>query len=216
MKIKLKGMNGEIKTMVESVAYAVELHRLHPDLAGVPAYSSEAQAIAQFFVDGFPKPAGADDPYVPSERADWEEVTQSVAHAAVNINDKYHRENMRDAVTTNLLHSGALSLAERAWLIYVLSKLKELPHESKGRAIKGNERIEFMLQLIGFIEADERKAGKYKPGDVTKRLHDAAEHFGKGFDSVNAMYKSKAFKRLRKNLSDRGNIERALFTKTTI
>ncbi len=209
-------MDDEIRAMVESVAYAGEIHRLHPNLAGVPAYSPEAQAIAQFFVAGFPKPVGADAPYVPGEGEDWEKVMQGAAHAAVNINDKSHRENMRDAVTTSLLHRGALSLAERAWLIYVLSRLKDLPHDSKGRSIRGNERIEFMLQLIGFIEDDERKAGKYKPGDVTRRLHSAAEHFHKGYETVAAMYKSKEFKRLRKSLANRGIIERALSTTTTI
>lgn len=211
MKIKLKGMDGDIKAMVESVAYAAELHRLHPDLAAVPAFSPEAQEIAQLFVAGFPKPE-----QIPNPPGGWPEYFQFMAHEAVNVNDRRHRDEMRDRVCTTLLHGGALNVAERAWLIYVLSRLKELPHESKGRAIKGNERIEFMLQLIGFIEYEERKAGEYKPGDVTKRLHDAAEHFGKGFETVNAMYKSKAFKRLRKNLAERGNIERALFTKTTI
>lgn len=211
MKIKLKGMDGDIKAMVESVAYAAELHRLHPDLAAVPAFSPEAQEIAQLFVAGFPKPE-----QIPNPPGGWPEYFQFMAHEAVNVNDRRHRDEMRDRVYATLLHGGALNVAERAWLIYVLSKLKELPHESKGRAIKGNERIEFMLQLIGFIEYEERKAGEYKPGDVTKRLHDAAEHFGKGFETVNAMYKSKAFKRLRKNLAERGNIERALFTKTTI
>jgi hypothetical protein len=211
MKIKLNGMDDEIKAMVESVAYAVELHRLRPDLAGVPTFSAEAQKIAHFFVAGFPKPDQIPDP-----PCGLPEYRQHTAHDAVNVNDRRHRDWMRDSVCSTLLHGGTLDVAERAWLIYVLSKMKDMPHESKGRAIKGNERIEFMLQLIGFIEYEERKAGKYKPGDVTKRLHDAAEHFGKGFESVNAMYKSKAFKRLRKNLSDRGNIERALSTKTTI
>lgn len=211
MKIELKGMDAEIQFMIESVAYAAELHRLRPDVAGVPTFSSEAQAIAQLFVAGFPKPAQIPDP--PDGLSDY---MQLMAHEAVNVNDRRHRDGLRDSVCSTLLHGGTLDIAERAWLIYVLSKLKELPHESKGRAIKGNERIEFMLQLIGFIEHEERKAGKYKPGDVTKRLHDAAEHFGKGFESVNAIYKSKAFKQLRKSLADRGNIESALSTKTTI
>lgn len=211
MKIKFRGMDDEIRAMVESVAYAAELHRLHPGMAGVPAFSSEAQQIAHLFVAGFPKP---DQLLEPPDG--MPEYLQHMAHEAVNVNDRRHRDGMRDSVCSTLLHGGPLDVAERAWLIYVLSKLKDLPHESKGRAIRGNERIEFMLQLIGFIESEERKAGKYKPGDVTKRLHDASEHFGKGFETVNAMYKSKAFKRLRKSLADRGNIERALSTKTTI
>lgn len=211
IKIKLKGMDGDIKAMIESVAYAAELHRLHPDLAGIPSFSSETQQIAHLFVAGFPKPEQISVP--PDGFADG---LQLMVHEAVNVNDRMHRDSMRDIVCTTLLHGGPLEVAERAWLIYVLSKFKDMPHESKGRAIQGNERNEFMLQLIGFIEDEERKAGKYKRGEVTKRLHDAAEHFGKSYESVNAMYKSKEFKRLRKNLADRGNIERALFTKTII
>lgn len=214
MKIKFKGMDQDIKHMVESVAYAVELHRLHPDLAGVPAFSSDAQEIARLFVAGFPKPDQI--PHPPDGLPDY---LQLMAHEAVNVNDRRHRDSIRDSVCSTLLHGGALDVAERAWLIYVLSRLKDMPHESKGRAIRGNERILFMLQLIGFIEDDERKAGKYKRGDVTRRLEAAAAHFGNGrdyYETVCAMYKSKAFKRLRKNLADRGNIERALSTKTTI
>ncbi len=211
MEIKLKGMDDDIKAMVQVVAYATEFHRLHPDVAGVPAYSTEAQEIARLFVAGFPKPEQiADLPY------GFKDALQLMAHEAVNVNDRRHRDDMRDRMCALLLHGGALEIAERAWLIYVLSRLRDLPHESRGRAIQGDERIKFMLQLIGFIEDDERKAGKNKRGDVTKRLHSAAEHFRKSFDSVNAMYKSTAFKRLRKSLTDRGNIERALFTKTTI
>ncbi len=210
MEIKFKGMDDDIKAMVEVVAYAVEVHRLHPDMAGVPTFSAEAQQIAHLFVAGFPKPD-----QIPGTPDGLPDYLQLLAHEAVNVNDRRHRDEIRDHVCSALLHGVALNVAERAWLIYVLSKLKDLPHESRGRAIQSNERIVFMLQLIGFIEDDERKAGKYKRGDVTRRLHSAADHFGKSYDSVNVMYKSKEFKRLRKNLANRGIIERALFTKTT-
>ena len=161
--------------------------------------------------EGFPMPP--DVPYESSMRfEDLAEIgMQARAHEAVNLNDKSIRAEMVLTVCENLMAGCALTVAERAWLIYVLNRLKDVPHKSRGRRlIQRDQRLEFLMHLIGFIEQDKRQSKNQKRGAVTERLHKAADHFCKSFDVIEKAYKSKEYRNLRKNLLERGFIDRAL------
>ncbi len=165
--------------------------------------------ITKLLEEGFPEPPEKDlhiDESGPNEKS-YQAAMAAIAHLAVNVNDKQHRETMLYLVESRLLSGGSLAIAERAWLLYVLSKLDDMPHESKGHPIQGNARIELMLSLIGFLLKDEIESPKSK---VTHRLERASQALAKSYEALRAVYYSNGFKQLRQNLADRGNIPRVL------
>ena len=127
------------------------------------------------------------------------------AHRAVHVNDKRHRDAMLTHVQDSLLCGGCLSAAERAWLVYVLNKLDDMPCECKnGRPIDGNEEVLNRLALIAFIIDDEMKNPDKGRGHITARLKRAADKLSKSYEAVRKVYYSKGFGRWLEVMKERG------------
>lgn len=162
--------------------------------------------VIRLIVDKFPavpEEEMAIAPKGPSEDA-YSAFMKHLAHLAIHENDKRNRDSMADCVRTKLFSGEALSVGERAWLLYVLAKLPDMPHEAKGRAIRSEERMQLILQLIGFINSE---SVKNRAKTVTKRLDLAASEFRKSYETIRALYYSASYKNLSKYYSERGIID---------
>lgn len=119
----------------------------------------------------------------------WGVFFEHLAHLAVHENDKRHRDRMRETLMTKLLCGGSLSPAERAWLIYVLGNLDDVPCECKnGRPIDGAGENFLRLALAAFWIDDEIRNPGTKRGHVTARLNRAASALCKSYETVRKMY----------------------------
>jgi len=124
------------------------------------------------------------------EFADYlnENLFERYAHNAVNVNSRKHRDHMRREVSTLLFNGEPLPTAARAWLFHGLGKLKDMPHECKGRRII--DRSEFKNALLEFII----KTGAPIPrGQVVKRLQAASGELNASYEKIRNIYYSKAF-----------------------
>ncbi len=133
---------------------------------------------------------------------------EMMAHTAVHVNDKYHRDTMRWLVCKNLEMGGMLCAAERAWLLYVLRKLKDVPHASRGRAILGQEENDLKINLIAFLHKDKIEI---PDSAMDERLRRAAENLNckcaHGYSTVRKMYYSKSYRYFVKMLQEAGHID---------
>lgn len=163
---------------------------------------SEKDEILFLIGGNFPKPD--EIPQQPSGDSesikDWQKSAMAHwAHEAVHVNDRRHRDAMRDRICALLLFGGHLTVAEKAWLIYLLRNIddKDIPREAKkGPPVKGDERIEFMLDVVGFVLSDE---SEHPNSTVDERFERAAEKLPASKQKVRAMYYSDEFKRYMEN-----------------
>ena len=133
---------------------------------------------------------------------------ESLAHNAVHVNDKKHRDTMRDLVCSGLAFGGELTAADRAWLIYIISKPEDMRHESKGRATRSDDKFELTVQLIGFMHWD---GNKYPNSAVDDRLKRAAEgvcsKHSHSYSTLKALYYSDDYKKLNNYVLKRGLLD---------
>ena len=135
----------------------------------------------------------------------WGVFSEHQAHLAVHVNDIRHRGAMRETVITRLLCGNSLYPADRAWLIYVLGKLDDIPCESKnGHPIDGDGEIFLKMKLAAFLIDDEIKNPGTKRGYIKARLNRAADAICKSYEVVRKIYYDDSFKKLLENLKERG------------
>lgn len=172
---------------------------------------ADRDAIHNLLRQGFPQPDDFPEIGDPCPENFGDLLMQGAAYAAVNVNDKRHRDDMRMFVIEHLLAGSPLTIAERAWIIYVLSALGDMPHESKGAPMRGDDLAMFRCTLACFVVGDERS----NPGrKVTERLRAAAEILSASYEKVRAAYYAKDFRPMCTRLEDRGIIDRVLNGKT--
>lgn len=154
--------------------------------------------IQELIKNGFPEQAWAMPGEVGHDPAAlYENEAGDLAHLAVNSNDKTCREVMRSSVTDVLFNGGQLPVAARAWLIFVLANLKDLPHNGKGRPKDGLAELQTLLRLLKFVEDDEET---FPSKAIQVRIEDAAKMFNKSYESIRAIYYSDRFKKMRLSL----------------
>lgn len=125
----------------------------------------------------------------------WGVFFEHLAHLAVHVNDKSHRDTMREMVMTNLLCGVPLCAAERAWLIYVLGKVDDTPSDSKnGRPIDGYGEGLLRGALAAFLIDDEIRNPGTQRGYITSRLNRAASALCKSYEAIRKIYYDDAFK----------------------
>ncbi len=130
------------------------------------------------------------------------------AHAAIHLNDKKHRYTMRDLVCDRLSIGADITAAERAWLIYVISKLGDMPHESKGRATRSVDKFELTVQLIGFMHRDSNEYPNSAVDDSLKRAaEDICSKHSHSYSTLKTLYYSDAYKKLNKYVLLRGLLD---------
>lgn len=163
--------------------------------------NADIRRIQSMIAAGFPKPP--EIPPLPPEATKEQrqhkydlEVAQffdGLAHRAVNVNEKRGRDWMKLYAIDWLLHNRPLPSALRAWLIYVLGAMDDLPHKSKGAPVKGFDSLVFKNQLASYIA----KTGHPIPrGHTEKRLRAAADHLCTSYETVRAAFYDKDFKGL--------------------
>ena len=175
------------------------------------------EEIERILVQGFPDRPEVDVPFDFFSDAGKErllsdefgaECTERNAHRAVHVNDKCHRDSMRQTVSDKLLLGSPLYPADRAWIIYVLAKLKDMPHEAKGRATRSDEKRELALDLIAFMQNDRR----VNPGrSIDQRLHHASVELNskkpQSYSTLKNLYHSNLYKMLVKWYRGRGLVD---------
>lgn len=132
-----------------------------------------------------------------SEAEKTEEYYLSLAHMAVNSNDKDYREIMGSHMIGRLTAGEELPIAARAWLIYVLSNLNDFPHEGRGAPAKGRQFLERQTDLARFMAEHREQHPKCK---VTERLQAAASHMNLSYETVRSIYYSNGYKQIVKSL----------------
>lgn len=161
----------------------------------------------------FPKP---EDGFDISELERFNEVVmQNAAYEAVHVNDRYFRDSMRGHIMEHLMAGASLTVAERAWLVYVLRYLKDTPHENAngGRPVEMYDGKMFLVHLLGYVVEYER-LHQGKKINKTKMLEAATREFFpakpdddddlKAYSKVKSAYYSKSFARLKESLQERG------------
>ncbi|MBP6710382.1 MAG: hypothetical protein KA150_03955 [Propionivibrio sp.] len=135
----------------------------------------------------------------------WSVYFEHLAHLAVHVNDKSHRDTMREVVTTHLLCGAPLCAAERAWLIYVIGKVDDTPSESNnGRPIDGYGERLLRGALAVFLIDDEIRNPGTKRGYITARLNRAASTLCKSYESIRKIYYDASFKVYLNRRKERG------------
>jgi hypothetical protein len=151
--------------------------------------SQYRQHIIQILEDEFPQPAdlptvltGGGSIEARMERheqimqlsTDPERFFATMAHSATHVNDKEWRDRIK-TVAINLLASGSeLPPSARAWLIFVLSNLDDVPHfamGSKGKPVAPFKRVRDIFDLAKFLA--DRHGGKC-PEQLSSIDQDAA------------------------------------------
>ena len=124
-----------------------------------------------------------------------------LAHRAVNSNQKRDRDWMRSYATDFLLHGKPLPIAMRAWLLYVLGNVEDMPHaamDDPGRPPDDYQRLCDLNHLANFLA--KRHNGKC-PSKLTSIDKDAAVHeLCMSASAVRKLFDCEDFKTLVANL----------------
>lgn len=195
-------MPSDFKAEMDSTLLARKLNELRPDLCSPPSVSSDVLRIYEIIRDGFPKPTGSVPSFPNFHHHDEIDGFDHWSHEAVNVNDPSNRETMRGFVIHHLLHGFELPLSARAWLIYVLEELVDIPHRSKGAPIQGRQKTEFLMKLVGFLDEDYLRSPNSK---VTERLKLASTQLCVSYEKVRQVYYSKQLTNFRGFLKNRRN-----------
>lgn len=177
-----------------------------PETAAHRAAREQTEEVIEAIIrDGFPMPKG----YPPAADLPLDVYGEiemgAAAHRAVNSNDKSVRDFMRMSVIERLRSKVTLSNAEIAWLIYVLSNLRDMPCECRnGRPVDIRAEFLFRMELAAFIIKDETVNAKKERGYVVARLNRAASCLAKSYEAVRAVYYSRSFKTTLENVRRRG------------
>jgi hypothetical protein len=166
--------------------------------------NEERKRVLDLLEDCFPEPSHPTIDELrsrpPDELNGWN--SQNLAHQAVHEYDPYFREQFALGVCEKLLDGAAMTVPERAWLIYVLKNAgtaitkkarvfpNNLPNEYKGRApTPPLDKVALMLSLGIAMETD---GGSKR--DAVQRLTNAAKSMNKGYETVRAIYYSPNYK----------------------
>jgi hypothetical protein len=123
-----------------------------------------------------------------NELFDWE--MRNRIHTAMHTNDPHARAELAGFVRWLLFQGLPVRAPVREWLSWVLMRLSardKVPHLATGNAIKTDERIAFIRQLVDVMQA-------LPPGRVTARLKQAAKTLHVSFETVRLAYYSDSYR----------------------